>query len=86
MAPHGRPFDLAPTRGQSIGYGRGDRDFIPGRPDYAVAFGRAFIANPDLPERLRQKAILNPPQPETFYGPGAEGYTDYPALSNASQG
>lgn len=51
----------------------------------AVAFGKAFIANPDLPERLRHKARLNPPRPETFYGPGAEGYTDYPALSHAAQ-
>jgi 2,4-dienoyl-CoA reductase-like NADH-dependent reductase (Old Yellow Enzyme family) len=47
---------------------------------------QAFIANPDLPERLRQKTILNPAQPATFYSPGAEGYTDYPALNNASEG
>jgi N-ethylmaleimide reductase len=46
----------------------------------AVAFGRTFIANPDLPERLRTGAELNPPVPATFYGGGAEGYTDYPAL------
>jgi N-ethylmaleimide reductase len=47
----------------------------------AVAFGRAFIANPDLPERLRLGAPCNEPDPSTFYGGGAEGYTDYPALS-----
>jgi 2,4-dienoyl-CoA reductase-like NADH-dependent reductase (Old Yellow Enzyme family) len=47
----------------------------------AVAFGKAFIANPDLPERFRRGAPLNPPRPETFYGGGAVGYTDYPALS-----
>ena len=48
----------------------------------AAAFGRAFIANPDLPERLRTGAALNEPVPATFYGGGAEGYTDYPALAN----
>jgi 2,4-dienoyl-CoA reductase-like NADH-dependent reductase (Old Yellow Enzyme family) len=47
----------------------------------AVAFGQLFIANPDLPERLKVNAPLNQPQPETFYHPGAEGYTDYPALA-----
>lgn len=47
----------------------------------AVAFGQLFIANPDLPERLKTNAPLNQPQPETFYHPGAEGYTDYPALA-----
>jgi len=46
----------------------------------AVAFGRLFIANPDLPERLRQRAPLNSHDRATFYGGGAEGYTDYPAL------
>ncbi len=46
----------------------------------AVAFGRDYIANPDLVERLRQNAPLNEPQPETFYGGDAKGYTDYPAL------
>jgi 2,4-dienoyl-CoA reductase-like NADH-dependent reductase (Old Yellow Enzyme family) len=47
----------------------------------AVAFGQLFIANPDLPERLKRNAPLNAPQPETFYHPGAEGYVDYPALA-----
>ena len=45
-----------------------------------VAFGRLFIANPDLPERFARDASLNEPDPETFYGGGAAGYTDYPAL------
>jgi NADPH2 dehydrogenase len=49
----------------------------------AVAFGKAFIANPDLPERLRLGAPLNPQHPETFYGDGAQGYTDYPTLAMA---
>ena len=46
----------------------------------AVAFGRLFIANPDLPRRVALKAPLNTPVPETFYAPGPQGYTDYPAL------
>jgi N-ethylmaleimide reductase len=46
----------------------------------AVAFGVPFLANPDLPARLRVGAPLNAPRPETFYTPGPEGYTDYPAL------
>ncbi len=45
----------------------------------AVAFGRSYIANPDLAERLATGAPLNDPVPATFYGGGAEGYTDYPA-------
>jgi len=48
----------------------------------AAAFGRSFIANPDLPERLRSGAELNEPSLATFYGGGEEGYTDYPALDD----
>ena len=47
----------------------------------AVAFGVWFIANPDLPKRLKQDAPLNQPRPELFYAPGAEGYIDYPTLN-----
>ncbi len=50
-----------------------------GRAD-AVAFGRLFIANPDLVERLKINAALNEPNPKTFYTPGHVGYTDYPTL------
>jgi len=46
----------------------------------AVAVGRLFIANPDLPRRWAEGAGLNEPDSATFYGGGAEGYTDYPAL------
>ncbi len=46
----------------------------------AVAFGKLFIANPDLVERFRSGAPLNDPRPELFYDGGACGYTDYPAL------
>jgi N-ethylmaleimide reductase len=49
-----------------------------------VAFGRPFIANPDLVRRLREDAPLNAPQRETFYGGGAHGYTDYPTLESAA--
>jgi N-ethylmaleimide reductase len=48
-----------------------------------VAFGRPFIANPDLVERLRADAPLNEVQKATLYGGGAAGYTDYPALAKA---
>ncbi|MFW0785189.1 alkene reductase [Gordonia sp. CPCC 206044] len=47
----------------------------------AVAFGRDFIATPDLPERLATGIPFNTPDPSTFYGGGATGYTDYPVLS-----
>jgi N-ethylmaleimide reductase len=55
---------------QLIGEGKAD----------AVAFGKLFIANPDLPRRLKEDAAMNPQRPQLFYGSGAEGYTDYPAL------
>jgi N-ethylmaleimide reductase len=45
-----------------------------------VSFGRLFIANPDLTERMRQGAALNTPDRMTFYGGGDKGYTDYPVL------
>lgn len=47
----------------------------------AVAFGRLFIANPDLPARFLSRAPLNTPDPSTFFEPGPHGYIDYPALS-----
>ncbi len=46
-----------------------------------IAFGRPFISNPDLVERLRVQAPLNPINPKTIYTPGAAGYIDYPFLS-----
>jgi N-ethylmaleimide reductase len=48
-----------------------------------VAFGKLFIANPDLVQRLRRGAAFNTPDRSTFYGGGARGYTDYPALAPA---
>ena len=47
----------------------------------AIAFGKWFIANPDLPKRLQLDAPLNEPKPESFYAPTPEGYIDYPALA-----
>jgi len=48
----------------------------------AVAIGRLFLANPDLPRRWETGAELNEPDADTFYGGGAAGYTDYPALDD----
>ncbi|MGA2597280.1 MAG: alkene reductase, partial [Bryobacteraceae bacterium] len=50
----------------------------------AIAFGRLFIANPDLVERVRENYPLNPPDRSTFYGGGAHGYTDYEAYRDAA--
>ncbi len=47
----------------------------------AIVFGQSFIANPDLPERIRIDAPLNSPVPVTFYGPADSGYVDYPFLN-----
>ena len=65
------------TRERAIG------DVESGRVD-AVAFGRPFIANPDLVDRLRLDAPLNEPDRATFYGGGPEGYIDYPTLDRAA--
>ncbi|MFD3925784.1 alkene reductase [Streptomyces sp. NPDC058614] len=46
----------------------------------AVSFGALFLANPDLPQRLKQGGPFNTPDPATFYGGDERGYTDYPAL------
>ena len=59
---------------------RAQADLDSGLAD-AISFGRPFMANPDLLERLRSDAPLNPPQDmTTWYGPGEAGYTDYPTL------
>ena len=47
----------------------------------AVAFGRPFLANPDLLRRLDEGLPLNRDNPKTWYGGGAEGYTDYPTAA-----
>lgn len=61
----------AKTAEEAIAYGLAD----------AVAFGRLFIANPDLPERFRDHSELNPYDRSTFYGGTEAGYTDYPMLT-----
>ncbi|SDF69441.1 alkene reductase [Phytopseudomonas seleniipraecipitans] len=68
LANNGYDLDLATDR---IAQGKTD----------LVAFGRAFISNPDLVERLSANAPLAPLDPATLYGGGAKGYTDYPALT-----
>ena len=50
----------------------------------AVAFGKLWIANPDLVERFAENADLNTPDPGTFYTHEPQGYVDYPALQTAS--
>ena len=62
--------------------GRAERDLAAGNGDlYAV--GRAYLANPDLPARWRANAALNEPDANTFYTPGAKGYTDYPSMQGS---
>jgi hypothetical protein len=51
----------------------------------AVAFGKLFIANPDLPRRIALKAPLGNWDSATFYSQGAEGYTSYPKLAEAAE-
>lgn len=62
---------------------RAEAALAAGRADAAV-FGGAFLANPDLPERFRQGAPVNTPDPDTFYTPGPEGYIDYPLLNGTT--
>jgi N-ethylmaleimide reductase len=84
------PFDVAALAKRVVqaplvlngGYDRdrAEADLAAGRAD-AISFGSSFLANPDLPERLRRRAELNAPDRATFYGGDAKGYTDYPALA-----
>ncbi|MCW8087760.1 alkene reductase [Sabulicella glaciei] len=59
---------------------RAEADLAAGKAEM-ISFGAPFIANPDLPARLREGAALNQPDKSTFYGGDARGYTDYPALA-----
>lgn len=85
----GGPTALARSiySGTIITAGEYDRDsaeavVAEGRADL-VAFARHFLANPDLVERFRVGADLNRPDAATFYGGGADGYTDYPTLAGS---
>jgi len=88
--PHARTLWMLDTirkqfRGPLIIAGGFDRETAEswlqqGRADL-IAFGRKFLANPDLPERFCQHARLNADDPATYYGGGAVGYIDYPTLA-----
>lgn len=83
-APRVTPHIRAAYDGQLLVNGGYDKQFAAnairsGEAD-AVVFGQKFIANPDLPERMRLDAPLNEPEPSTFYSEGSRGYTDYPHL------
>lgn len=71
-------------KGNIIAAGGFDREgaeaFVSSDQADAVAFGRFFISNPDLPERLARNAPLTPYDRKTFYGGSAKGYVDYPSL------
>ncbi len=58
---------------------RAELDLEQGKCDL-VAFGRTFLANPDLVQRWKVGAALNAPDMDTFYSPGSKGYTDYPSM------
>lgn len=64
---------------QQLDFDDGEKMVEAGEAD-AISWGRLFIANPDLPRRFAEGGTLNEPQPETFYGDGPVGYTDYPSL------
>jgi 2,4-dienoyl-CoA reductase-like NADH-dependent reductase (Old Yellow Enzyme family) len=86
---HPGPDSLGPSLKQAFGgifvaneaidQSMGQQLLDEGKAD-AVAFGKLFIANPDLPARFARNAPLNRPNAATFYAPGPEGYTDYPSL------
>lgn len=65
---------------ESLNQQTGQQLLDEGKAD-AVAYGKLFIANPDLVSRFRKHAELNRPEPHTFYAAGPHGYTDYPTLA-----
>lgn len=73
-----RTFDGVFIANERFGQAEAEAALERGEAD-AVAFGKAFIANPDLPRRFAEGAPLNAPRPELFYAPGPDGYVDYPA-------
>lgn len=93
----GRPFDYAALRkawrdagGKGAwmvnnGYDKAMAEQALTKGADLVAFGKLYIANPDLVERFRRNAPLNTPDKSTFYGGGAKGYTDYPSLGASAK-
>jgi N-ethylmaleimide reductase len=86
--PSGVPFDWQALRrafdgpymaNSEFSKESGNEALAAGRADL-ISFGRPYLANPDLPERFAADAPLNAPNPDTLYGGGAEGYTDYSRL------
>jgi N-ethylmaleimide reductase len=63
---------------------RAESDLEAGKADL-ITVGRPILANPDLVERWKTGAPLNPPDPTTFYTPGPKGYTDYPVLAKQTE-
>ena len=82
IAKHFRPL-YSGTVVTNCGYSAesADRVIAEGYAD-AVAFGSAYIANPDLVERIRKGSLWATADTNTYYTPGSQGYVDYPALSN----
>ncbi len=86
---HPAPDSLGPTLKEAFGgiyvanealdQRTGQELLDAGKAD-AVAYGKLFIANPDLPARFARQTALNTPVPSTFYAQGPTGYTDYPSL------
>ncbi len=80
LTPHIKEeFGGALIANEGFSFEEATADVAAGRAD-AVAWGKEFIANPDLVERFRANSVRNPLVPETIYADGATGYTDYPAL------
>lgn len=81
LAPARKHFNGVLVANMGYGFEDANAAIAAGAID-AVAFGRSFLANPDLPERFRCGATLNEPDPATFYSPGPAGYTDYSTLDS----
>lgn len=87
------PFDYPALRSRFSGVYIANNNFTQERAELALAegradmisFGRLFIANPDLVERFRARAELNPVASDTLYASGAEGYLDYPTLAGTKR-
>ena len=73
-------FNAAYMANGGYNAGSAEKSLVDGRSDF-VSFGSDFIANPDLPERIKQGIALSEPDSCSFYGGHSEGYTDYPTMS-----